>query len=49
MQDEAAQKAALEADSDMRATVASAAALSATANGLSGTSEADAESRQKMV
>ena len=45
MQDEVAQKAALEADSDMRATVASAAALSATANGLSGTSEADAESQ----
>ena len=45
IQDEAAQKAALEADSDMRATAASAAALSAAANGLSGTSEADAESR----
>ena len=45
MQDEAAQKAALEADSDMRATAASAAALSAAANGLSGTSEADAESQ----
>ena len=45
MQDEAAQKAALEADSGMRATAASAAALSAAANGLSGTSEADAESQ----
>lgn len=45
IQDEAAQKAALEADSDMRATAASAAALSAAANGLSGTSEADAESQ----
>ena len=45
IQDEAAQKAALEADSDMRATAASAAALSAAANGLSGTSETDAESQ----
>ena len=45
IQDEAAQKAALEADSDMRATAASAAALSAAANGLGGTSEADAESQ----
>ena len=45
MQDKAAQKAALEADSDMRATAASAAALSAAANGLGGTSEADAESQ----
>lgn len=45
MQDEASQKAALEADSDMRATAASSAALSAAANGLGGTSEADAESR----
>ena len=45
MQDEAAQKAALEADSDMRATAVSSAALSATANGLGGTSEADAESQ----
>ena len=45
MQDEAAQKAALEADSGMRATAASAAALSAAANGLGGTSEADAESQ----
>ena len=45
MQDEAAQKAALEADSDMRATAASAAALSAAANGLGATSEADAESQ----
>ena len=41
MQDEAAQKAALEADSDMRATAASAAALSAAENGLGTTSEAD--------
>ena len=41
MQDEAAQKAALEADSDMRATAASAVALSAAANGLGTTSEAD--------
>lgn len=38
---EAAQKAALEADSDMRATAASAATLSAAANGLGTTSEAD--------
>ena len=45
MQDEAAQKAALEADSDMRATAVSSAALSATANGLGGTSEADVESQ----
>ena len=45
IQDEAAQKAALEADSDMRATAASAAALSAAANGLSGTSETDEESQ----
>ena len=45
IQDEAAQKAALEADSDMRATAVSSAALSATANGLGGTSEADAESQ----
>ena len=45
MQDEAAQKAALEADSDMRATAASAAALSAAANGLGGISETDAESQ----
>ena len=45
MQDEAAQKAALEADSDMRATAASAVAFSAAANGLSGTSETDAESQ----
>ena len=45
MQDEAAQKAALEADSDMRASAVSSAALSAAANGLGGTSEADAESR----
>ena len=45
MQDEAAQKAALEADSEMRATASSAATLSAAANGLSGTSEADAESQ----
>ena len=45
IQDEAAQKAALEADSDMRATAASAAALSAAANGLSGISETDAESQ----
>ena len=43
--DEAAKKAALEADSDMRATAASAAALSAAANGFGGTSEADAESQ----
>lgn len=41
IQDEAAQKAALEADSDMRATAASAAVLSAAANGLGTTSEAD--------
>lgn len=41
MQDEAAQKAALEADSDMRATAASAVAFSAAANGLGTTSEAD--------
>ena len=41
IQDEAAQKAALEADSDMRATAASAATLSAAANGLGTTSEAD--------
>ena len=41
MTDEAAQKAALEADSDMRATAASAATLSAAANGLGTTSEAD--------
>ena len=45
MQDEAAQKAALEADSEMRATASSAATLSAAANGLSDTSEADAESQ----
>lgn len=45
MQDEAAQKAALEADPEMRATAASAAALSVAANGLSGTFEADAESQ----
>lgn len=45
IQDEAAQKAALEADSGMRATAASAAALSAAANGFGGTSEADAESQ----
>ena len=45
MQDEAAQKAALEADSDMRATAASSAALSAATNGLGATSEADAESQ----
>ena len=45
MQDEAAQKAALEADSDMRATAASSAALRVVANGLGGTSEADAESQ----
>lgn len=45
MQDEAAQKAALEADADMRATAASSAALSAAANGLGDTSEADAESQ----
>ena len=45
IQDEAAQKAALEADSDMRATAASVAALSAAANGFGGTSEADAESQ----
>ena len=45
IQDEAAQKAALEADSDMRAAAASSAALSAAANGFGGTSEADAESR----
>ena len=41
IQDEAAQKAALEADSDMRATAASAATLSAAASGLGTTSEAD--------
>ena len=41
MQDEAAQKAALEADSDMRATAASSAVVSAAANGLGTTSEAD--------
>ena len=41
MQDEAAQKAVLEADSDMRATAASEAVLSAAANGLGTTSEAD--------
>ena len=45
IQDEAAQKAALEADSDMRATAASVAALSAAANGFGGTSEAEAESQ----
>lgn len=45
IQDEAAQKAALEADSGMRATAASAAALSAAANGFGGISEADAESQ----
>lgn len=45
MQDEAAQKAALEADSNMRATAVSSAALSVAANGLGGTSEADAESQ----
>lgn len=45
IQDEAAQKAALEADSGMRATAASAAALCAAANGFGGTSEADAESQ----
>lgn len=45
IQDEAAQKAALEADSGMRATAASAAALSVAANGFGGTSEADAESQ----
>lgn len=45
IQAEAAQKAALEADSEMRATAASAAALRAAANGFSGTSEADAESQ----
>ena len=43
IQDEAAQKAALEADSDMRATAASAAALSAAANGFGGTSEGETE------
>lgn len=41
MQDEAAQKATLEADSDMRVTAVSAATLSAAANGLGTTSEAD--------
>ena len=47
IQDEAAQKAALEADSDMKATAtaASAAALSAATNGFGATSEADAESQ----
>ena len=45
MQNEAAQKAALEADSDMKATAASAAALSAATNGFGATSEADAESQ----
>ncbi len=43
MQDEAAKKAALEADSDMRATAASSAALSVAANGLGGTTEADSK------
>ncbi len=43
IQEEAAQKAALEADSDMRATAASAAALSAAANGSGAASEADGE------
>ena len=41
MTDGAAQKAALESDSDMRATAASAATLSVAANGLGTTSEAD--------
>ena len=45
IQEEAAQKAALEADSDMRATAASAAALSAAANGSGAASEADGESQ----
>ena len=45
IQDEAAQKAALEADSDMKATAASAAALSAATNGFGATSEAYAESQ----
>lgn len=43
MQEEAAQKAALEADSDMRTTAASSAALSAAASGLGGTTETEAE------
>lgn len=41
MQDEAAQKATLEADSDMRVTAVSAATLSVAANGIGTTSEAD--------
>ena len=45
IQNEAAQKAALEADSEMRAAAASAAALSVAANGFGGTSEADTESQ----
>lgn len=44
MQDEAAQKAALAADPNMRATAAASAALSAAANGLGAASGTDAES-----
>ena len=43
MQDEAARKAALEADSDMRTTAASSAALKVAANGLGGASKSEAE------
>lgn len=43
MQDEAAQKAALEADPNMRAAAAASAALRVAANGLGGTSEAGEE------
>jgi len=43
MQDEAAQKAAMEADSDMRTIAASSAALNVAANGLGETSEGNAE------
>ena len=43
MQNEAAQKAALEADSDMRTTAASAAALNVAANGSGSTSEGETE------
>lgn len=43
MQEEAAQKAAVEADSDMRTTAASAAALNVAANGSGTTSEGETE------
>lgn len=43
MQEEAAQKAALEADSDMRTAAASSAALNVAASGLGGATEIEAE------